>query len=103
MTNGDARRRLDIEHPELTLTSAEKEEKKDLVLVLAVIGNLFCFLFMILVTVIIVIITSFYNRTDALIIALVGMMLNVIAGSLLALSLGNKLSKICNELSKEMK
>jgi hypothetical protein len=98
ITSGDERRRLDIEHPELTPTSAEKEERKALVFTLVLIGNIFILLFMIVATIFITLISFFFTGMAVFSIVLVGMILNVTISLILAYIVGTKTRKIYKDL-----
>lgn len=98
-TSGEERRRLDINHPELTPTSAEKEERKILISSLAFLGNIFCLLFMILATIFIVLAASILTGTTAFWFVFISMMLNITIALILALIIGAQIRKIRKELT----
>jgi len=97
-TTGDQRRREELNHPERTLTSEEKSERKELVFILTVIFNLICLLFMIIIAIFLIIISSYYTGFDAFYIVLLGMISNVIITMLIANKLGNRIKKLYEEM-----
>ena len=91
--NGNDRRRMELLHPESALTSKEREEKEEIAMTVAIIGNGISLLFMLFGMVLVAYVSTRYMGVIGFWIAFLGILLDVIIGALIGLNFGNKMTQ----------
>ena len=95
--NGNDRRRLELYHPELTLTTLEINIRREFVKDMMSLSKCICMTFMILGVVIIAYTSTRYMGWTGFSIAFFGILLDVILGMLIAYNLGEKMKVLFTE------
>jgi len=95
--NGNDRRRLELYHPELTLTTLEINIRREFVKDMMSLSKCICMTFMILGAVIIAYTSTRYMGWTGFSIAFFGILLDVILGMLIAYNLGEKMKVLFTE------
>ena len=94
--NGNDRRRMELIHPENTLTSIEKEKKKENIKHIFNLCKSICMTIMVLGTFIVAYIAAQHRGWEGFSIAFFGIIFDVILGVFIAYNLGNKIQKLLN-------
>lgn len=95
--NGNERRRMELLHPETTLTQKERQEKEEMAIIVAIIGNGISLVFMVLGMIVVAYISTRYMGVIGFWIAFLGILLDVVIGALIGFNFGNKMTKLYTE------
>ncbi len=94
--NGNIRRRQELTHPENSLTTEEIENHKEIVKSVIIFGKGISMTFMILGVFLITLLLTHYSGSIRFYIAFFGILLDIIAGVVIAYNIGNKMQKVLN-------
>ena len=92
--NGDERRRLELNHPELVPTAQQIKELRESVTDIISISKCITMSFMILFGIIVAVVATRYHGWTGFYISFFGLMLDILIGMLLAYNIGQKTQRL---------